>query len=260
MKYGANQKTAHISEEKMKRTNLSILILIIVMLSTASGVVAHEDPKAAKKAAAETKIRDWILRFGTVVAETNGQTSIYVDPGSVDVRLSGGGGGFANIEYKIIPFLGLEFGSTTIGADMNVSTHGGLKHYETNVDVLGMSALTLGANFRLVQTRTINFYAGPMLAFNRYAKWTVHTGVDGGCWPNKHDCGWVSLESRNDSEVTWGAKIGIDIVLTKRGNWALSGSLSYLDATYNFDELSGGGRGSIDFDPLMFSFGGGFRF
>ena len=69
----------------------------------------------------------------------------------------------------------------------------------------------------------------------------------------------MRIESRNDSEVTWGAKLGIDIVLTKRGNWALSGSLSYLDATYNFDELDGQGRGSIDFNPLMFSFGGGFR-
>ena len=87
-----------------------------------------------------------------------------------------------------------------------------------------------------------------------------HTG-GGDCWPEKHGCDdWVSLRSDNDSEVTWGAKIGIDIVLTKRGNWALSGSLSYLDATYTFDEVDGQGRGSVDFSPFMFSFGGGFRF
>ena len=203
---------------------------------------------------------DWILRFGFDFAETSWSTSVDLDPGSVDARLSGGGGGFANIEYKVLPYLGLEFGSTTIGADLNVSANVGTKHYSTDVDVLGMSALTLAANFHFVRTPTVNVYAGPMLAFNRYSKWTVHSDWDDGCWPTKHDCGWVSWESRNDSEVTWGAKIGIDIVLTKRGNWALSGSLSYLDATYNFDELDGGGSGSIDFDPLMFSFGGGFRF
>ena len=250
----------------MKKTNVTVLILILVLvtllLSMASSAFAHEDPVAEESASVDQpKVRDWILRFGIVAAETNGQTSVDVSPGSVDVRLSGGGGGFANIEYKVLPFLGLEFGSTTIGADMNVSTSAGLKHIGTDVDVLGMSAWTFGANFRFVRTRTINAYAGPMLAFNRYAKWSVHSGVDGGCWPTKHDCDdWVSVKSSSDSELTWGAKLGIDIVLTKRGNWALSGSISYLDATYNFDEEDGQGRGSINFDPLMFSFGGGFRF
>jgi outer membrane protein W len=246
----------------MKKLTLITFILITHLVLVTYPVGAHEKPdREAAIAAAQAKIRDWILRFGIVVAETSGSTSVDVDPGSVDVRLSGGGGGFANIEYKVLPFLGLEFGSTTIGADMNVSTHGGLKHIGTDVDVLGMSALSLAANFHFVRTPTVNVYAGPMLAFNRFSKWTVHSGWDDGCWPNKHDCdGWVSVRSKTDSEVTWGAKLGIDIVLTRRGNWALSGSLSYLDATYNFDEPDGGGRGTIDFDPLMFSFGGGFRF
>jgi len=249
----------------MKKTNLTVLILILVlltlMLSMASSAFAHEEPVVEESATVDQpKIRDWILRFGIVVADTNGGTSVAVDPGSVDVRLSGGGGGFAAIEYAMIPWLGLEFGSTTIGSDLNVSTGVGRKHIGTSIDVLGMSALTLGANFRFVRTPTVNLYAGPMVAFNRYSQWSTTTGVGDGCWPTKHDCDdWVRLDSRNDSEVTWGAKLGIDIVLTKRGNWALSGSLSYIDATYGFDELDGGGRGSIDFDPLMFSFGGGFR-
>ena len=250
----------------MKRTNLTVLILILVvltlMLSMVSSAFAHEEPVAEETATVEQpKVRDWILRFGFVVAETSGSTSVEVDPGTVDIRLSGGGGGFANIEYKVLPFLGLEFGSTTVGADMNVSTHAGTKHIGADVDVLGMSALSLAANFHVVRTPTVSVYAGPMLAFNRYSKWTLRSGWDDDCWPTKHGCDeWVSVRSRSDSEVTWGGKLGIDIVLTKRGNWALSGSLSYLDATYNFDELDGGGRGSIDFNPLMFSFGGGFRF
>lgn len=250
----------------MKKTNLTVLILILVvvtlLLSMASSAFAHEEPVSNEGAVVEQpKVRDWILRFGFVVAETSGSTSVEVDPGTVDIRLAGGGGGFANIEYKVLPFLGLEFGSTTIGADMNVSAGAGIKHAYTDVDVLGMSALSLAANFHFVRTPTVNVYAGPMLAFNRYSKWTVHTGWDDDCWPAKHGCDeWVSVRSRNDSEVSWGAKLGIDIVLTKRGNWALSGSLSYLDATYNFDEGDGQGRGSIDFNPLMFSFGGGFRF
>jgi outer membrane protein W len=249
----------------MKKTNLTVLILILVlvtiMLSMATSAFAHEEAAAEESQTAEPpKERDWILRFGIVVADTNGSTSVAVDPGSVDVRLNGGGGAFANLEYAALPWLGLEFGSTTIGSDLNVSAGAGLKHVGTDVDILGMSALTLGANFRFVRTPTINVYAGPMVSFNRYSKWSYHTGVDGGCWPAKHDCDdWVRVESRSDSEVTWGGKLGIDIVLTKRGNWALSGAISYIDATYDFDELDGGGRGSINYDPLMFSFGGGFR-
>jgi hypothetical protein len=249
----------------MKRTNVPVLVLILVLLtlllSMATSAIAHEEPQQEQPAAVEQpKVRDWILRFGFVVADTNGSTSVLVDPGSVDVRLAGGGGGFAAIEYALLPWFGLEFGTTTIGSDFNVSTRTGAKHIGTNVDVLGMSALTLGANFRFVRTPTVNLYAGPMVAFNRYSQWSTSTGIGDGCWPAKHDCDdWVRLDSRNDSEVTWGAKLGIDIVLTKRGNWALSGSLSYIDASYNFDEVDGGGRGSIDYNPLMFSFGGGFR-
>jgi hypothetical protein len=247
----------------MKHTILTIptAIMIIAALSFAPGVDAHEEEATAEaKAVDQPKVRDWILRFGVVVAETNGRTSVDVDPGSVDVRLSGGGGAFAALEYKIIPLLGLEFGTTSIGTDMNVSAHTGLKHFGTDVDILGMSALTIGANFRFVRTRTVNVYAGPMLAFNRYSKWSVHTGCDDDCWPVKHDDGWVSVQSRSDSEITWGAKLGIDIVLTKRGNWTFGGSISYLDATYDFRQDPGPGQGSIDLDPIMFSFGAGFRF
>jgi outer membrane protein W len=250
----------------MKKTNVTALILILVvamlLLSMASSAFAHEEPVAEESATVEQpKVRDWILRFGIVVADTNGRTSVEVDPGSVDIRLSGGGGGFANLEYAVLPWLGLEFGTTTIGSDMNVSTGVGAKHIGTDVDMLGMSALTIGANFRFVRTRAVNVYAGPMLSFNRYSKWSFHSGVGGDCWPAKHGCDdWVRVESLNDSEVTWGAKLGIDIVLTKRGNWTFGGAISYLDATYSFDDGDGQGRGSIDFDPLMFSFGGGFRF
>ena len=110
----------------MKKNQLPVLILILavltLLLSMASSAFAHEPPAAEKPAKPDqTKVRDWILRFGLVVADTNGSTSVVVDPGSVDVRLAGGGGGFANIEYAVLPWLGLEFGSTTIGSDMNVS-------------------------------------------------------------------------------------------------------------------------------------------
>ena len=101
--------------------NLLILIIIALSLAFATSAGAHEEPGTAEKAAPqEQKVRDWTLRFGIVVANSNGSTAVEVDPGSVDVSLSGGGGGFANLEYKVTPLLGLEFGTTGIGLDMNV--------------------------------------------------------------------------------------------------------------------------------------------
>jgi outer membrane protein W len=176
-------------------------------------------------------------------------------------RLSSGGGGFALLERKVSPIVGLEFGSTALGLESNVSAHAGVKHFGTDVDFVSMGALTFGANFHFVRTPSVIVYAGPMLAYNRYSKWSVYTGCDDHCWPAKHGHDdWVSVESRSDSELTWGAKIGLDLILTRRGNWALSASLSYIDATYNLDGGSSSGSGSVNLDPIMFSFGGGFRF
>lgn len=245
----------------MKQLTPYALIVTTAVMLAAVGATAQEQAAApAGQDVQQPKIRDWTLRFGIVVAQTSGSTEIDADPGTVDVRLSGGGGGFANLEYKITPLLGLEFGTTGLGLDLNVSA-GAAKHYGTEVDLVSMGALTLGANFHFIRTPSVIVYAGPMLAFNRYSKLSVHSGWDDDWWPGEHHHDdWVSVRTRTDSEVTWGAKIGIDIVLTKRGNWTFGGSLSYLDATYGFEPEPGGGSGSVDLDPLMFSFGGGFRF
>jgi outer membrane protein W len=250
----------------MKKSNITVLILILVVLtlviSMATSASAHEEPAEEVAAAVDQpKVRDWTLRFGFVVAETDGSTSVITEPGTVDISLSTGGGGFALLERKVSPLVGLEFGSTALGLETNVSTHAGVKHYGSDVDFVSMGALTFGVNFHFVRTPSVIVYAGPLLAYNRYSKWSVYAGCDDHCWPAKHgDDYWVSVQSRSDSEFSWGGKIGLDIILTKRGNWALSGSLSFIDASYDFGEDSGTGSSSIDVDPLMFSFGGGFRF
>jgi outer membrane protein W len=239
----------------------AILVLIAAILAVASSVAAHEEAAPAEPLADPSqKVRDWTLRFGFVVAETDGSTSVITDPGSVDIKLSSGGGGFALLERKVSPLLGLEFGTTSIALDTNVSTRTGLKHASTEVDFVSMNALTFGANFHFVRSRDVIVYAGPFLSYNRYSKWSVYSGCGDHWCPTKHDDYWVSIESRSDSEFSWGGKIGLDLILTKRGNWALSGSISYMGATYEFEDDSDLGSGSIDVDPLMFSFGGGFRF
>jgi opacity protein-like surface antigen len=246
----------------MKKTNpcIPIAILVAIALSVAAGAAAAEEPEPGEPTSTEQqRARDWYLRFGFVAAETDGRTSVAVDPGSVDVSLSGGGGGFVSLERRVTPLLGLEFGMTGFGANMNVSTHIGLKHVGAEVDLLSMGALTFGANFHVVKEGGVDVWAGPLLTLNRYSEWSVRSGIDGHWWPSDHD-DWVSARVKSDSEVSWGAKAGIDVFLGKKKKWTLGCSLTYLEATYDFEQGSGSETSSISLDPLLFSFGAGFRF
>ena len=244
----------------MKSTKLMIFTMVTATLLIAPCVIADENAESAEGVTAkQPKIRLWSLRFGFVAAETKGQTSVNVDPESVDIGLSGGGGGFVTLERKVTPLLGLEFGTTTIGTDMNVSAHTDIKHVGSEVDVLTLGALSFGANFHFVRDSAIDVYAGPLIAYNRYSKWSAQSGFDDDWWSDKH-CDWGTARLKSDSELTWGAKVGFDVVLSKRGNWALGASLTYLNATYSFEQESGGGKASVDLDPIMFSFGASFRF
>lgn len=235
-----------------RNTVRRITLLIVLMASPASLLVANEPGEDAEVEKIEApKPRDWQLRFGFLVADTNGETSVAVDPGSVNVSLSGGGGGFISLERRVTPLLGIEFVMTGMGVDMNVSTRAGLKHCDADVDILSMGSLTLGANFHFVNDGPIDVYAGPLLAFNSYNALSVRTGFDDD---------WVSVRTKGDSEFTWGAKAGLDIPLGKKKLWSLGFSLTFINATYEFEQESEPGRASISIDPSIFSFGAGFRF
>ncbi len=235
---------------------------VVVTMMIAVGAAAQEPVETDETAAVQIpRQRDWHLRIGLVVADTNDKTTVMIDPGSVDVRLGGGAGGFISLERKVTPLLGLEFGMTGIGTDINVSAHTGLKHLGTDVDVLAMGALTVGANFHLVREDPIHVYAGPLLSFNRFSKMSVRAGIDHDWWPTKHHRDhWASVRIKSDSEVSWGAKAGLDLLLGKKKRWTLGCSVTYLDATYRFEPESGDGRISIDLNPVMLGFGAGFRF
>jgi outer membrane protein W len=70
----------------------------------------------------------------------------------------------------------------------------------------------------------------------------------------------VTVQSRIDSELSWGAKAGVDIFLGARRRWSIQGSLTYLNSTYEFDRGAGDSRSTVSLDPLIFGFGAGWRF
>ena len=240
---------------KMKALCLPFALLMIATTAVAQEPVEVEDPPQVQV----PKTRNWLLRFGFIVADTNGQTSVGVNPGSVSVSVNGGGGGWVGLERRVSPLVGVDFAMIGIGTDMNISTGVSPHHAWSNLNVMAMSSLTLGVNFHFVNEGPIDVYAGPLLSFNRYSEVTVGTDTGDCLWwcEGKHA---ENVWTRSDSEFTWGARAGLDIPLGKKKKWTLGCSLTYIDATYEFEPNSEGERGSLSLDPLMFSFGAGFKF
>ncbi len=200
-------------------------MLIVVAAAVApNGIHAQETAGPTEPAAAPLqRVRPWQLRFGFLVADTTGDASVAAGPGAVDVRFSGGGGGFVNLERQLTPLVGFEFALIGMGTDLNVSAGSGTKHdCCANVNVLATGSLTLGVNFHFVKDGPIDVYAGPFVAFNRYADVSTSTWDWDYDWPPCDD-DWVTVQARSDSEVTWGAKAGLDIYVGKRdgGRWGL---------------------------------------
>jgi outer membrane protein W len=226
--------------------------MFIAFTSTAQET-AVADPGAQFK----TQARDWTLRFGLVAVGNSGDTTVTTDPGGVAVDIDGGGGLFVSFERRMTPLLGLEMGLLGTGSDMNISANaGGKHHWDNKNDALAMGSLTIGLNFHIVDSESVDFYAGPLLAFNHYAGVSAHCSDD--CWDKHHD--GTTGTTLSDSEVTWGAKAGVDFLLGQQRRWSVGGSVTYMDATYNFEQKTEPGKTAIDLDPVMLSVGVGFRF
>lgn len=246
----------------MAKTASSRHIIMVVTIVMAAGfATAQEGNEAADSNMAQVQTeRLWYLRLGVVAVDTNSPTLVVTGPATVEAQVGAGGGGSISFERRISPTIGLEFGVTGVAADMSVSSVVDLKHIGTEVELLGMGVLTFGANFHLVGEGHVDVYAGPFVALNRYDKLSVWSGVDDDWWPWDPYDDWVAVRTKSDSEVTWGAKAGLDVLLGKKKRWTLGCSLGYIDATYSFEPERGEQRYRVDLDPVMFSFGAGFRF
>ena len=241
----------------------SIAVLTIVLMAAAAGAAADDivDPAESATAAAP-KVRKWNLRFGAVVADTNGGSPVTAEPGYVSAGIDAGGGGSVSLERRVSPLVGIEFGLAATGLSVSVSAGVGTKSTFTSTEVLVMAPLTLGANFHVLDGGPIDVYAGPLLTYNRFSELKVQTGGDFPWWPPWGDEDWAGTGVRwtSSSELSWGAHAGLGVFFGKKRKWSAEFALTYLDATYDFERDSNSKTASISLDPLMFGFGFGFRF
>jgi outer membrane protein W len=241
----------------MSRTALRYFVTILIAILAAHGAGAADR---------DADDRKWQLRFAAVVLDPQGSATVSTAPGfaSVGTSINAGGGASISLERRLSPLLGIEFGLTAAASNLDLQVGAGIGDVFTSIDMLAIAPLTVGANFHLVQDGPIDVYVGPMLALVRYSELSFRTGVDDHWpwwpWGESPKSATVAVWAKENSEVTWGARLGTGIAFGKNKRWSAQLALSYLDATLDIERISEPGTTSINLDPLMFSFGFGWRF
>jgi len=115
------------------------------------------------------------------------------------------------------------------------------RRYSAGVEVDGYVPVTFALNYHpLKDSGIVDLYVGPLAATTFFSS----TGVGPG----------VVVESRVDFGL--GANLGVDINFGRRSRWSFNSGFKYIA------NVSNGGDGDTwwDVDPLIFSFGFGFKF
>ena len=103
-----------------------------------------------------------------------------------------------------------------------------------------------GLNYHFTPKQRVDFYAGLFLAMINYGDLDTEIGIGG-----------VSTTIAADADFGWGATAGLNILLGK-GDWFLQSNIRYIGT--EMTGTSEDGEFGGDFDPIVFSFGFGYRF
>jgi len=218
-------------------------------MAQAVAAIAEDEQPVESAAAAEEKSeesrkprqRNWRMRvIGAVGGDNSGVLVTHGDP-YAGVSVSGGGGVGVNFEYRTSPRMGFEIGAMAVGGNVRVGVARKYHRYTAGVEVNGYVPITFALNYHpLKNSEIVDFYVGPLAAS------TFFSGV--GVGPG------VIVESRVDFGL--GANIGVDINFSRRSRWSFNTGFKYIANVSN----SGERDARLDFDPLLFNLGFGFKF
>jgi outer membrane protein W len=225
-----------------------VVIAGLTLKSAGPATAADAQPVGSATAAeeeqdesAKPRQRNWRMRIiGAVGGDNGGVLVSHGDP-YTGVSVSGGGGVGVNFEYRTSPRMGFEIGAMAVGGNVRVGVARSYHHYASGVEVDGYLPITFALNYHpLRNSEIVDFYVGPLAAS------TFLSGV--GVGPG------VIVESRVDFGL--GANIGVDINFSRRSRWSFNTGFKYIANVSN----SGDRDARLDFDPLLFNFGFGFKF
>lgn len=189
--------------------------------------------------------KNWRMRVvGALVGGDSGVVVTSGDHFGTGVAVNGGGGVGVNFEYRFSPQMGFEMGAMALGTGVDVGVGKNVRYHQVGVEVASFVPLTFGLNFHpLKKTQGFDLFVGPLIASTIYSR--VGVGGPGGYGAN--------IEGGVDFGL--GVNLGADINLGK-SRWSLNTGFKYISILTN----SGDRNSRLSFDPLIFSFGFGFRF
>jgi len=224
-------------------------VLVGLPLVPAMPAIADEEMPAESETAAEeqpdepekARERNWRVRFtGAFASDDNGIIATSVTHSGTSVSISGGVGAGVNFEYRFAPRMGFEMGAMAVAGGVQVGVGKRYPYYSSGVEVGGYVPLTFALNYHPIKgSEVFDLYVGPLVAT------TIISNVGVGSV--------VGVESRVDLGL--GANLGFDINLGKRSRWSINSGLKYISNVTN-----SGSDSRIAFDPLIWTFGFGFRF
>jgi outer membrane protein W len=199
---------------------------------------ATEEESAEPEKARE---RNWRMRLFVAIAGDSGGAAVTSGAPHVGVSINGGGGVGVNFEYRYSPRMGFEIGAMAVGGNVRVGVGRDYRRYGAGVKVDGYLPLTFALNYHpLKNSEIVDLFVGPLVACTFLSSVGVGPGV--------------IVEARVDFGL--GANLGVDINFGRRSRWSFNTAFKYIANVSN----SGDRDTWSDFNPLIFSFGFGFKF
>lgn len=222
----------------MKHTTLSqasaaaLMILFVVVATLPGTASADDDP--------------W--KFRVAVASMNPGGGTFVVPETDELfsyQSSGGVGVAVDFEYRISRRLGIDFGAVSASPRFSVTVDAEPLSVTASGDIR-ITPIYAALNIHLTPDGRFDLYIGPLLAYVTYDSFVLVAEPE------------LRESFSAEEDIGIGAVLGLDIGLGG-GRWSLTTAIRYLDTTIEASSADGG-VGRSDIDPMIFSFGVGYRF
>lgn len=206
----------------------------------------------------------WQLRAGATWLDADATLAGRIfDLGSVSARTSGALGLSLGLEYRVSPRLGVELGVQTAEPDVDPDPIDAVIQIFPPPPILvieptslRVTPVTLGLNVHLSPDKPVDVYFAPLLAWVGYGDLRLTGGfqlIDG-----DQIIGPITTNLGVGDDFTFGARIGADVRVGDRP-WAVSGAVTWIDTRIGVQNVPVPVP-SVDYDPIFFSLGVGYRF
>ncbi|MCP3964635.1 MAG: outer membrane beta-barrel protein [bacterium] len=221
-------------------SNQRIRSLVLLFAAALLALPTLTDPALAEETG-------WKLRLGGTWVDPDVNVDTITDAGARararsvdDINLGLG------LEYRFSRRLGLDFAVSFVEPAVGLTLEPAGGGLIATTDKLSFTPITAGLNVHLTPGRRADLYIGPIVGYALYGDLSFDAGPEG------------QANFTSDDDFALGAQLGVDVAIGD-GPWSIDAALRYLDTDLEATDEDGEIT-DIDFSPIMFSFGIGYRF